>query len=284
MKKRREQRRRTQGATRRSGASRSRPPLQNSVLKVLRDAGRPLKLEELKAALGPASAAQADELLDALVRSGDVVLNRRGQYCLREQLPGLTVGTISANRNGDGLLLPDDGSPPVFLAGQQMREVMHGDRVAVRVEGPGFRGRPQGTIVEVLERRTREVVGRLHVETGVAYLVPDNPRVTHRVLVPANALGEARSGQVVIVELTAQPGRNAQPVGRVSRVLGEQGAPGMETDIAIHSHGLPFEFPADVLAEAESYGAESRRMQSQGDGPARPRARHDRRRGRARLR
>jgi ribonuclease R len=135
-----------------------------------------------------------------------------------------------------------------------MREVMHGDRVAVRVEGPGFRGKPQGTIVEVLERRTREVVGRLHVESGVAYLVPDNPRVTHRVLVPAGSLGEARSGQVVIVELAAQPGRNAQPVGRVSRILGEQGAPGMETDIAIHSHGLPFEFPAAVLAEAEAYG------------------------------
>jgi ribonuclease R len=125
----------------------------------------------------------------------------------------------------------------------------------VRIEGPSFRGRPQGTIVEVLERRTREVVGRLHVETGVAYLVPDNPRVTHRVLVPSAALGDAQSGQVVIVEITQQPNRNAQPVGRVSRVLGDHGAPGMETDIAIHSHGLPFEFPAEVVVEAEAYGA-----------------------------
>ncbi len=213
------------------------------MLTVLRGAGRPMRLEELKAALGPASAAQAEDLIDSLVRAGDVVLNRRGQYCLREQLPGLSVGTVSANRNGDGLLLPDDGSPPVFLSGQQMREVMHGDRVAVRVEGPGYRGRPQGSIVEVLERRTQEVVGRLHVEAGVAYLVPDNPRITHRVVVPSGSLGSAQSGQIVIVELTGQPGRNAQPVGRVSRVLGEHGAPGMETDIAIHSHGLPFEFP-----------------------------------------
>ena len=254
MKKRREQRRRRDAAPRRATPPRARLPRPNAVLTVLRSAGRPLRLEELKSALGPASAAQAEELLDTLVRAGEVVLNRRGQYCLREQLPGLAVGTVSANRNGDGQLMPDDGSPPVFLAGQQMREVMHGDRVAVRVEGPGYRGRPQGSIVEVLERRTREVVGRLHVEAGVAYLVPDNPRITHRVLVPSGALDGARSGQVVIVELTGQPGRNTQPVGRVSRVIGDHGAPGMETDIAIHSHGLPFEFPEAVLEEAAAYG------------------------------
>jgi ribonuclease R len=136
-----------------------------------------------------------------------------------------------------------------------MREVMHGARVAARVEGPHFRGKPQGSIVEVLERRTREVVGRLHVDTGLTYLVADNPRFTHRVLVPDSQLGGAAPGQIVIVEITRPPSRNAQPVGRVSRVLGEHGAPGMETDIAIHSHGLPFEFPAAVLAEAAAYGA-----------------------------
>jgi ribonuclease R len=254
MKSRRDRRRRNDGARRREPQRTAVAP-HAAVLKVLRSAGRPLRLDEIRAALGPAAAAQAGEQLDALLRTGEVVLNRRGQYCLREQLAGLTVGTISASRNGDGLLLSDDGSPSVYLSAQQLREVMHGDRVAVRIEGPSFRGRPQGTIIEVLERRTREVVGRLHVENGVAYLVADNPRITQRVLVPSDALGGADSGQVVIVELSRQPGRNAQPVGRVTRVLGAQGAPGMETDIAIHSYGLPFEFPADVVAEAEAYGA-----------------------------
>jgi len=222
---------------------------------VLRHAGRPLRIEEITSALGPASAAEAPAQLEELLRRGEVVLNRRGQYCLREQLPGLVVGTVQAQRNGDGQLLPDDASPPIHLPAQEMREVMHGDRVAVRMEGTRFRGKPQGTIVEVLERRTREVVGRLHVDSGLAYLVADNPRVTHRVLVPPGDLGGAEPGQVVIVEITRPPSRSAQPVGRVSSVLGEHGAPGMETDIAIHSHGLPFEFPNDVLAEAAAFGA-----------------------------
>jgi ribonuclease R len=222
---------------------------------VLKRAGRPLRLEEITAALGPAAAAEAPGQLEDLVRRGEVMLNRRGQYCLREQLPGLVVGTVQASRNGDGTLLPDDASAPIHLSAHEMREVMHGDRVAARVEGPSFRGRPQGAIVEVLERRTREVVGRLHVDSGVAYLVADNPRFTHRVLVPDAGRGGAEPGQIVIVEITRPPGRNAQPVGRVTRVLGEHGAPGMETEIAIHSHGLPFEFPTAAAAEAQAYGA-----------------------------
>jgi ribonuclease R len=253
MKRKHSRRKAPAAAAARPRGSRTAPP--PGPLGVLRHSGRPLRLEEITAALGPVSAAEAPAQLEELVRRGEVVLNRRGQYCLREQLPGLVVGTVQAQRNGDGQLLPDDASAPIHLAAQEMREVMHGDRVAVRVEGARFRGKPQGTIVEVLERRTREVVGRLHVDSGVAYLVADNPRVTHRVLVPPTALGGAGPGQVVIVEITRPPSRSAQPVGRVSRVLGEHGAPGMETDIAIHSHGLPFEFPDDVLAEAAAFGA-----------------------------
>jgi ribonuclease R len=221
----------------------------------LKHAGRPLRLDDITAALGPAAAADAPEQLEDLVRRGEVVLNRRGQYCLREQLPGLVVGTVQAQRNGDGMLLPDDASAPIHLSAHEMREVMHGDRVAVRVEGPRFRGKPQGSIVEVLERRTREVVGRLQVDSGLTYLIADNPRFTHRVLVPESQRAAAAPGQIVIVEITRPPSRNAQPVGRVSRVLGEHGAPGMETEIAIHSHGLPVEFPAAVLEEAAAYGA-----------------------------
>jgi ribonuclease R len=234
-------------------AGRSTQSPESALLGVLRKAQRPLRLDEIAAALG-IDAGQAEQQLGALAQRGEVVPNRRGQYCLREQLPGLVVGTVQAHRNGDGLLLPDDASAAIHLSGQQMREVMHGDRVAARIEGAHFRGKAQGTIVEVLERRTREVVGRLQVESGVAYLTPDNPRMTHRVLVPDSQFGGAQSGQVVIVELTQQPSRSAQPVGRVTRVLGDHGAPGMETDIAIHSHGLPCEFPPDVLAEAQAYG------------------------------
>ncbi len=242
----------TQARTRAAGRAPQSP--ESAVLNVLRKAARPLRLDEVTAEFGPAGAAQAEQELEQLTKRGEVMLNRRGQYCLREQIAGLVVGTVQGARNGDGQLLPDDGSAAIYLPAAQMREVMHGDRLAVRIEATRFRGKAQGTIVEVLERRTKEVVGRLRIESGVAYLTPDNSRIPHRVLVPSQQLGEAVDGQIVMVELTHQPSRTTGPVGRVSRILGDHGAPGMETEIAIHSHSLPYEFPAAVVAEADAFG------------------------------
>ena len=266
-------------------ASAAPQPPETAVLQCLRRAGRPLRLDEVTESLGPVAGADAAAQLAQLVKRGEVVLNRRGQYCLREQLPGLVIGTVQAQRNGDGWLMPDDASASIYLPSQQMREVIHGDRVAVRIEGPSFRGKPQGAIVEVLERRTKEVVGRLHVEAGVAWLTPDNPRISHRVLVPQAELGGAESGQIVIVELTQQPGRSAQPVGRVTRL--HRGA-----RRARHGNGdrHPLARPAvRVPGRRAGRGARVRRphpgeRDCRPGGPARHRARHDRRRGRARLR
>jgi ribonuclease R len=236
-------------------AARFRPALANvgaSVLKALREAGRPLRLDEILARV-PASEADVRQALTNAIHSGEVLRNRREEYCLREEL-ALVVGTVSAHRDGHGVVLPDDRSAPVFLSYRQMLEVMHGDRVAVRISGYDSRGRPEGAIVDVLERRTQEVVGRLYDEAGICLVVPDNPRIAHRVLVPREHLNGAKDGQIVLVKLVAQPSRTTQPLGHVTRVLGEFAAPGMETEIAIHSHGLPFEFPSDAIREAERHG------------------------------
>ncbi len=228
-----------------------------SVAETLREIGRPLTLDELAERLrktGTAARARLIEELDQLVHAGELVRNRRDEYCLRERLP-LIVGTISAHRDGHGFVMPDDRSPPLYVSPRQMLEVIHGDRVAARVSGKDHRGRPEGTIVKILERGTKQIVGRLRDESGICFVIPDNPRIGHRVLVPRDRLGEATSGQVVLVELIEQPSKTAQPLGHVVRVLGEHAAPGMETEIAIHSHGLPFEFPPEAIAEAERFGS-----------------------------
>jgi ribonuclease R len=234
-------------------AARSAAPITD----ILRSAGRPLNFEELAeraASSGASARRRLTEQLESLLQSGEIIRNRRDEYCLRERL-SLTVGTVSAHRDGHGFLMPDDRSAPIYLAPRQMQETMHGDRAAVRISGTDHRGRPEGAIVEVLERNTREIVGRLYDESGIWLVVPDNPRIGHRVLVPRDHLNNARAGQVVLLKLIEQPSRTAQPLGHVSRVLGEHAAPGMETEIAIHSHGLPFEFPSDVVAQAESFGS-----------------------------
>ncbi len=235
----------------------SSPPNESSILAVLQEAGQPLAFPDLASRLGITGNATAvlTAELESLVQAGGILRNRRGHYCLRERL-GLTVGTVSGHKDGYGFVQPDDRlEASLFLSHRQMQQVMHGDRVAARVTGRDHRGRAEGVIVEVLERGTLEIVGRLYEESGICFVVPDNPRISHRVLVPRGNVGEAKPGQIVLLKIAEQPSRTAQPVGHVTRILGEHAAPGMETEIAIHSHGLPSEFPAAVVAEAEVFGA-----------------------------
>jgi len=243
-------------AARSKAARRPTVPGSTLVTDALRTAGRPLQFEELQSMLnfsGPAARKRLEQDVEALLHGGEIVRNRRDELCLRERLT-LIVGTVSGHRDGYGILNPDDRSAPVILPYRQMREVIHGDRVAVRVSGKDHKGRLEGTVVEVIERGTQEIVGRLYEEAQIYFVIPDNPRISHRVLIPRDRLAGATAGQVVLLKLIEMPSRTAQPLGHITRVLGEHAAPGMETDIAIHSHGLPFEFPPEAIKEAEAFG------------------------------
>ena len=190
-----------------------------------------------------------------MARDGELLVNRANEYCLIERLP-VVVGTVSGHRDGFGFLAPDDGGDDLFLPYREMRMLFHGDRAAARVAGRDERGRPEGAIVEVLERRTHQVAGRFSLEGGVGFVTPDNRRISQRVVVPRDATGQARHGDLAVVEITEQPSRNRDPVGRVLRVLPEGGGADTAIDLAIASHGLSHAFPPEALAEARGYGRE----------------------------
>ncbi len=193
--------------------------------------------------------------LRAMVRDGQLVVNRKDQYIPLEQ-SDLIKGRVSAHRDGFGFLIPDDGGDDLFLSPRQMRQVLHGDRAVVRIANTDQRGRLEGAIVEVIERAHATVVGRFSEARGIGVVLPENKRLTQDVLIPPGKQGEAKQGQIVIAELISQPSRNQQPTGKIIKVLGEHMAPGMEIEIALHSHDLPHEWSHEVLNEIEAYGEE----------------------------
>jgi ribonuclease R len=226
------------------------------ILETLQREGRPLDAAALAAALGdrdPAALEALAKRLGAMVREGQLVLNRREEYVLPNRV-GVVAGTVQGHRDGFGFLVRDDGGPDVFLGPRQMRELMHGDRASVRIMGEDDRGRPQGSVVDVLERGTTRLVGRVVREGGVDFVTPDNPRFAMDVLLPPGSLNGATPGQIVVVAVVEPPTKVSGPVGRVIKVLGDHRAAGMEVEIAIHSHGLPHEFGLDVVGEAEAFG------------------------------
>ncbi|CAN0132725.1 unnamed protein product, partial [Chrysoparadoxa australica] len=191
--------------------------------------------------------------LRAMLRDGQLVENRKGALGSIRRMD-LVRGRVQGHRDGFGFLIPDEGGEDVFLNPRQMRLLMHGDRATARIVGRDRRGKPEGRVVDVLERANTRVVGRFNLEHGVGHVVPDNARIQHDILIPEDSRGGARAGQIVSAERVEPPGKRGQAIGRVVEVLGEHLDPGMEIDIAVRSHGIPFEWPEGVVDEAESIG------------------------------
>jgi ribonuclease R len=226
-------------------------PSREWILEVLEREGVPVDPAELRRLLEIDSAEEQifERRLNAMERDGQIMRNRRGAICIVNKL-GLVRGRVQGHPDGFGFLIPDEGGGDLFLSPWEMSKVLHGDRAVVRESGRDRRGRREGSIVEVLERAHRRIVGRLHEEHGIYFVVPEDQRISQDILVPAEALGGAQPGQVVVVEIIEQPDRHIKPMGRVVEVLGSYADPGMEVEIALRKHELPHVFPdaAEKLA------------------------------------
>ncbi|MFK8015593.1 MAG: ribonuclease R [Gammaproteobacteria bacterium] len=231
-------------------------PSRTLILKDLKRHGVPLTLERLAADFDLTDERDAQALafrLRAMVRDGQIIRNRQREYCLIDEIPVL-AGRVIAHRDGFGFVALDQGGDDVFLSPREMRQAFHGDRAAVRITGRDRRGRPEGRIVDILDRATQELAGRYVKEAGVGFVVAENPRITHQIVIPPGEHGGAKPGRVVSVEIVEPPTKSSPPIGRVIEVLGDITKPGMETEVAIRSHGLRHRFGKDVTREADAFG------------------------------
>jgi ribonuclease R len=236
------------------------------ILGLLEQTGIPMRLEEIAQALqihGEEQQTALHRRLRAMERDGQILFNRRRQYCLASKID-LISGRVIAHPNGFGFLVPDKGGDDLFLSAAEMKTLMHGDRAVVREIGLDRRGRREGVLVEVLERGVHCVVGRLFIEAGVGFVIADNKRITHDVLIPREDFHGARHGQIVTVEIIEYPTRNRQAIGRVIEILGDHMAPGMEIDIAIRNYDLPQVWSDAVELEIQQYNELVREQDKRG--------------------
>jgi ribonuclease R len=159
-------------------------------------------------------------------------------------------GTVQGHRDGHGFLVRDDRQPDLYLSPQEMRAVLHRDRVKARVIRYDRKGRPEGRVLEIIERKKAPIIGRLLHESGIWLVAPEDKRYGQDIMVPKNAIANATAGQVVAIELTEAPSLYSQPMGRVTEVLGEIDDPGMEIEIAVRKYEVPHRFSPETLAQA----------------------------------
>jgi ribonuclease R len=241
-------------------------PSRELIIEILGELDGPPNFRELAQALGLEEDEQLEALrrrLNAMERDGQLVRNRRSGYCPVNR-KDLVAGRVIAHPDGFGFLKPDEEGDDLFLSPREMRSLWHNDRAVVRVAGVDRRGRREGQLVEVIERNTHQVVGRLFREAGIGFVVPDQKRKLHDVVIPDAELNGAAHGQMVVAELVEQPGRRSRAVGRIVEVLGDHMGPGMEIDVAIRAYELPEAFPEPVQAEVSGLGPEVEESAKQG--------------------
>jgi ribonuclease R len=159
-------------------------------------------------------------------------------------------GVVQGHRDGHGFVQRDDGDPDIYLSPQEMRSVLHRDRIRVRILRYDRKGRPEGRVIEILERKKAPIIGRLLHESGIWLVAPEDKRYGQDIMIPKNGIANATAGQVVAVELTEPPSMHSQPLGRVTEVLGEIDDPGMEIEIAVRKYEVPYRFAAETMAQA----------------------------------
>jgi ribonuclease R len=229
-------------------------PSRELILQLIEHAGKPLRRNDIAEAFSLHTEDQLEALrrrLRAMERDGQLLFNRGQSYCLVNN-KDLIVGRIIGHADGFGFIKPDDGSDDLFLSPREMNSLLHNDRAMVRVAGIDKKGRREGAVVEILERNTHQVVGRLYKEDGFTYVVPDNKNIAQTILIQKGGAGKAKQGQIVVAEIVEQPTQLRQPIGRIIEILGDHLAPGMEIEMAVRSHELPYIWPDELLEEIKT--------------------------------
>lgn len=233
-------------------------PEREAIIEVLREAGRPLKRKQFAEAFvihDPDVRYALGRRLKAMERDGQLIRNRRGSYGLIEKMD-LIKGRVIGHPDGYGFVVPDEGGKDLFLSAREMRTVLNGDRVLVRQVNVDRQGRREGALVEILERANQQMVGRYYEESGIAYVVPDNKRLSQDLLIPAKDKNNAKPGQYVVAEIAHQPEKHRQPIGKIISIIGDGLDASMAVDIAIRAYDLPFEWSDELEQEIQGFSEE----------------------------
>ncbi len=226
-----------------------------AILSLLRKAGEPMKIKRIAKKIGLTEKYQIGALekrLRAMRRDGQIMVDRQGSFGLTDKFHLLHC-KVQGHSDGYGFAIPNSENDDVYLNSEQMRLVFDQDEVLVKVTNIDRRGRQEGQIVEVLKRAHQSLVGRYYQESGVGFVLPDNPRISNEILIAPSERNNAETGQIVQIEITDYPIKRLSARGKIVEVLGGHLDPGLEIEVAIRSHDIPCSWNDHVLTEASSF-------------------------------
>lgn len=217
------------------------------------EAYKPLTVQELEEAFGIDDSADFKDFVKALVKmeeKGLVVRTRSNRYGLPEKM-NLVRGKLSAHAKGFAFVISEEpGMDDVFIPPHEINNALNGDIVLVRVSSTSSGQRREGTVIRILERGTQEMVGTYVESKHFGFVIPDDKKFTSDIFIPKSASLGAVEGHKVVIKLTTYPEGRKSAEGEVIKILGHKNDPGVDILSIIHKHGIPTEFPEEVIQQA----------------------------------
>lgn len=216
--------------------------------------GDPVSYKDVAATLGYSGMTARQQIIDVLqefAATGYLIESPVGKYRLNPRM-GSLVGVITAKRGGGAILVPEDGGDEIIISDRNLNKAAVGDTVKVRLFARRQGKEQEGEVMEVLKRERDTFVGKLNVKENYAFLLVDNRILGNDIFVPIDKLNGAKDGDKAIVKIIdwAEKGRN--PVGEVTVVLGSSGDNNAEMHAILVEFGLPYSYPAEVEAYADT--------------------------------
>jgi len=166
------------------------------------------------------------------------------------------IGKLSVSRNGAAYVITDSSEEEdIFIAEGNLSNALHNDVVKVNVFPARNRRRPEGQVVEIVERSKKQLVGTISISKGIAYFIPDNPAYRRDVLIPGQFLNGAQTGDKVVIVITDWVVGTRSPLGEVIHVLGKPGDNNVEMNAILAEFDFPLKFKDEVEKECEKIDA-----------------------------
>nr|WP_035177807.1 ribonuclease R [Alkalihalobacterium bogoriense] len=216
---------------------------------------KPVSVTELEEAFGLQDSSDFKEfvkLLNDMEDKGLIVRTRSNRYGLPDKM-NLVRGRVQANAKGFAFIIPEEEfeGKDVYVSNLDLGNAMNGDTVLVRLHPKSTGARPEGEVIRIIERGLKEVVGTFVDSEHYGFVVADDKRIPNDIFIPKNADKGAVEGHKVVVKITKYPEGKMSAEGEVVTILGHKNDPGIDILSIIHKHGLPGEFPQDVIDQAE---------------------------------
>jgi ribonuclease R len=203
----------------------------------------------------PSEKQMISEILRELTKKGNVQEIYQGKYRAK-QARGYITGTVDMTRMGYGFISTDDLEDDVFVTAKNLKTALHGDKVKVWLYARRKGARPEGEVVEIIERWRTSFVGTVEIMPNFAFLIPDNKNMPFDLFIPTSKLNGAKQGQKAVAKVIDWDPKSKNPIAEIINVLGYPGLHETEMHAILAEFELPYHFTSEVEEDAEKIPAE----------------------------